>query len=132
MVGKTWVMHKRALQGLKRSFMHVSSFPLHILTNYFSNWIFKIKLWWGKTRDVCFRAWNVLYELYACLRSSLSIFWCKKNKNFIYGFLSKYDEVRPEACIKVRFRPWNAHLCISQVFPHHVLIKNYFMKYLAF
>ena len=27
MTGKTWDMHKRAFQGLKRMFMHVSGLP---------------------------------------------------------------------------------------------------------
>ena len=38
-------------------------------------------------------------------------------------FLSKSGGRRPEKCINVRFRPRNAYLCMSQVFPHNILIK---------
>ena len=40
----------------------------------------------------------------------------------LIGFLSKSGGGRPETCINVRFRPRNAHLCMSQVFTHHILV----------
>ena len=44
-------MHKRAFQGLKRTFMHVSGLPptyfdIKIIYKVFG---FIIKIWWGKT-----------------------------------------------------------------------------------
>ena len=44
---------------------------------------------------------------------------------------SKYDGGRPETCINVRFRAWNARLCMSQVFPHHSLILKKIIKFLV-
>ena len=86
--GKTWDMHKRAIQALKRTFMHVSCLP----TPYFDN----------------------------------------KTKYFINQFLSEYGGERPETCINVRFMPWNARLIMSQVFPHHILIKKLIYKVFGF
>ena len=37
---------------------------------------------------------------------------------------SRYGEGRPETCINVHFRAWNARLYISQVFFQHILIKK--------
>ena len=44
-------MHKRAFQGLKRTFMHVSGLPHHILIIklIYKVFIFIIKIWWRKT-----------------------------------------------------------------------------------
>ena len=44
-------MHKRAFQGLKRTFMQVSGLPILYFddkTDLKSNWFF-IEIWWGKT-----------------------------------------------------------------------------------
>ena len=38
------------------------------------------------------------------------------------GFLSKYYGGTLETCLNVRFRLRNARLCMSQAFPHHILI----------
>ena len=76
--GKTWDMHKREFQGLKRTFMHVSGFPQHILI--------------------------------------------KNQKLYKLVLFSKYAAGRPETCINERFRAWKARLCMSQVFPKHILI----------
>ena len=47
-------MHKRAFQGLKRTFMHVSGlsavyFDKNLIYKIFG---FIIKIWWGKTCDM--------------------------------------------------------------------------------
>ena len=44
-------MQKRAFQGLRRTFMHVSGLPHHILIKKPNNlkMFFLIKTWWGKT-----------------------------------------------------------------------------------
>ena len=57
-----------------------------------------------------------------------------KTKNFIkfLVWLSKYGGGRPETCINVRFRPWNARLCMSQIFPHHILIIKLIYKVFGF
>ena len=54
-------MHKRAFQALKRTFMHVSGLPHHILIIklIYKVFSFIIKIWWGKTEtciNVRFRA----------------------------------------------------------------------------
>ena len=85
MVGKTWDMHKRAFQGLKRTFMHVSG----LLSAYFD---------------------------------------LKNQKLYKLVFLSKYAGRRPETCINVRFRAWNARLCMSEFFPQHILIRKLIYK----
>ena len=72
-------MHKRAFQGLKRTFIHVSGLPRHILIT------------------------KSIYKAIDFLKS-------------------KSGGGRPEICLNVRFRSWNARLCKSQVFPHHNLI----------
>ena len=43
-------MHKRAFQALKRTFMHVSDLPHHILIIklIYKVFSFIIKIWWGK------------------------------------------------------------------------------------
>ena len=46
----------------------------------------------------------------------------KKQKLYKLVLLSKYGGGRPETCINVRLRPLNARLCLSQFFPHHILI----------
>ena len=46
------------------------------------------------------------------------------NQNIVGG--------RPETCINVRFRAWNARLCMFQVFPHHILIIKLFYKAFSF
>ena len=38
--------------------------------------------------------------------------------------LSKYGKGKPETSINVRFRAWNARLCMLQVFPYHILIEK--------
>ena len=82
-------MHKRAFQGLKRTFMQVIGLP----TPFFDN----------KTN----------------LKSNLF-------------FKSKSGGGRPGTCINVRFRPRNALLCMSQVFPHHILINKKIDKMIIF
>ena len=88
MVGKTWNMHKRAFQALKRTFMHVSCLPHHIL---------------------------IIILIHK-----------------VFSFLSKYGGGRPETCINVRFRSWNARLCLFQVFPYHILIIKLIYKTFSF
>ena len=89
MVGKSWNMHKRAFQGLKRTFMHVSGLP----PPYFDN----------KTNFIKYLV-----------------------------LLSKYGGGSPETCINVRFRAWNARLCMFQDFPHHILIIKLIYKVFGF
>ena len=47
-------------------------------------------------------------------------------------FLSKSGGGSPETCINVRFRPWNARLCMFQDFPHHILIIKLIYKVFGF
>ena len=63
MMGKTWDMHKRAFQALKRMFMHFSGLPLP----YFNKkqiilllFFILIKILWGKTWDLHKRAFQDL------------------------------------------------------------------------
>ena len=55
-------MHKRAFQGLKRTFMNVPGFPHHILIMKLIYKIFSffIKKWWGKTQNIHKRAFQAL------------------------------------------------------------------------
>ena len=55
-------MHKRAFQGLKRMFMHVSGLPHHILIMklIYKVFSFIIKIWWEKTRNMHKRAFQAL------------------------------------------------------------------------
>ena len=81
-------MHKRAFQGLKRTFLHVSGLPRHILIN---NHFMK----------------------------------------YLVFFLSKYGGGRSDTCINVRFRAWNASLCMSQFLTNQISFKN-IIKYLVY
>ena len=49
--GMTLDMHKRAFQGLKRMFMHVTGIPHHVLKKkqILYKLFFEIKVWWVKT-----------------------------------------------------------------------------------
>ena len=56
------------------------------------------------------------------------------DKKSIYKFLllSKNAGGRPETCINVRFRAWNARLCMSQVFPQDIMIIKLVIKILVY
>ena len=71
-------------------------------------------------------------HVYACLMSSPPYFDKKNQILYKLVLLSKYGGGRPERCINVRFRPWNARLCMSQVFPHHILIIKPDTLYISF
>ena len=179
--GKTWDMHKRSFQSLKRTFMRVSGLSLpyfdfknQLLYNFF------LSKYGGGRHETCtnvrFRPWNARFcmpqvflplfwlkkpiykvigflnqimegedlrhewtcvsgpqtQVYACLRSYHTIDWLKKIYGKLFFFQSKYGGGRPETCINVRFRPWDAHLCISQVSPNHILIKKPIYLYIGF
>ena len=49
-----------------------------------------------------------------------------------FVLLSKNGGGRPETCVNVRFRPWNARLCMFQVFAHHILIIKLIYKVFSF
>ena len=77
-------------------------------------------------------------RLFQCLKRTFMHFSClvppyfvlKKTSYLINWFsLSKFGGGRPETCKNVRFRALNAHLCISQVFPRHVLIQKLITSY---
>ena len=51
-----------------------------------------------------------------------SILWWKTKYFINWFFKSKYGGGRPENCINVRFRTWNACLCMFPVFHYHILI----------
>ena len=123
MTGKAWDMHKRAFQGLKRSFMHVSGFPSIFWqkTNCFS-FFFQNQNIVGETWGMRFMAWNTRVNMSQVF--PLHILMEKKQKLHIRVFLSKYDGGSSKARINVRFRIWKARLIMSQVFPHHVLNKK--------
>ena len=55
-------MHKRAFQAPKRTFMHVSGLPRHILIIKLIHQVFGfiIRIWWGKTCDMHKRAFQAL------------------------------------------------------------------------
>ena len=64
-MGKTWDMHKRAFQGLKRMFMHVSGLP----PPYFDNKNILYKQFYyqnmmGKTWDMHKRAFQGLKRMF--------------------------------------------------------------------
>ena len=73
MVGKTSDMHKRAFQGLKRGFMHVSDLPPTFFDKksiYKLFGFFFIKICWGKTWDMHKRAFQTMK------RTFIKIFPC--------------------------------------------------------
>ena len=126
--GKTWDMHKRAFQGLKRTFMHVSG----LLSAYFdlkNQKLYKLVFlskYAGRRPETCinvrFRAWNARLCMSQVFPQHILIRKLKFIKFLV--LLSKYGGGRPETCVNVRFRPWNARLSMSQVFPQHILIMK--------
>ena len=101
-------MHKRAFQGLKRTFIHVSGLPPPYFENKksFCRVIgFFFKTWWGKTRDMHKRAFQGLKRTFIHV-SGLPPPYFENKKSFcrVIGFLSKHGGGRPETCINVRFR----------------------------
>ena len=92
-----------------------------------------IEIWWGKTSDMHKRAFQTLKRTFMHVSGLLPP--CFDLKELIYkvfGFLSNDGRERPETCINVRFRPWNARLCMSQLFFRHILIKKLIYKEFGF
>ena len=113
--------------------MHVPGIPppcFDLKTNYLRNCFFFIKIWWGKTWDMHKRAFQALKRAFLHVPHLPPPYFDFKKKTIwkVIGFLSKYVGGRPETCINVRFRPWNARFCMSHIFPHHILIKKNNLK----
>ena len=128
-------MHKRAFQGLKRTFMHVSGLLDHILLkkpNTLKIGFFKSKYGGGRPETSMHkRAFQALKRTLMKV-SDLPPSYFDFKKLIIYKlvFLSKYGWGRPDTCM--RFRPRNARLCMSQVFAHLIVIKKNRMFYKKF
>ena len=80
LMGKIWDTHKRAFHDLKRTIMHVSSIP----SPYFDkkSTILKIGCFYpNMVRENLRHPWTCVSgpetHVYACCRSSLTIFWLK-------------------------------------------------------
>ena len=102
--------------------------------SWYSNWFFfKIKIRWGKTWYMRKHAFQGLKRMFIHVSGLPPPYFDKKTKYFInWFFLSKYGWGRSETSINVRFRPWKAGSCMSQVFPHHILMKKKFYKLIGF
>ena len=85
MLRKTWDMDKRAFQALKRTFMHVSGLPHHILIKklIYKVFGFIIKICWGKTWDMHKRAFQALKRTFTHVSGLSPPYFDKKTKNFI-------------------------------------------------
>ena len=127
-------MHKSALQGLKRTFMHVSGLPHILIVKLIYKVIsFIIKIWWGKTWKMPERAFEGMKRTFMHVSGFPPPYFGNKTKYFFKLVISsKYGGGRPETWINVRFRPWNARLCMFQVFPHHILIVKLIYKVISF
>ena len=128
MVGKTWDMHKCAFHALKRLFCMSQIFPQHILIKKpitLEIVFFLIKLWRGKTWDMHKRAFQALKRAFLHVpHLPPPYFDFKKTIWKVIGFLSKYVGGRPDTCINVRFRPWNAHFACLRSSPNIFWLKN--------
>ena len=99
-----------------------SSPTLFWFKNQLIKYLISNQIWWGKTWDMHKRA---LKGLKRTLMHILGFPYHILIKKTIFFSNQKYHRRRPEICINVRFRAWNARFCMSQVFPHHILIlKN--------
>ena len=110
-------------------------FPQHILIIklIYKVFGFIIKICWGKTSDMHKRAFQGLKCTFMHVPGLLSAYFDLKNqKLYKLVLLSKYARRRPETCINVRFRAWNARLSMSQVFPQHILIIKLIYKVFGF
>ena len=85
MVEKTWNMHKRAFQALKRTFMHVSGLFHHILKKklIYKAFSFIIKIWCGKTLNMHKRAFQALKRTIMHVSGLLPPYFDNKSKYFI-------------------------------------------------
>ena len=117
-----WDMQKRVFQGLKRTFMHVSGLPppkLDKKKTIFMVIGFLIKTGWGNTWDMhktCVSRPETL--VHACIRSYPTLVWLRKTITLLnFFFLIETSWRKIWDMQNVRFRAWNAHLCMSQVFP---------------
>ena len=85
MVGKSWNMHKRAFQGLKRTFMHVSGLPPSFFdnkTNLLSIWFYYQKMV-GKTWNMHKRAFQGLKLTFMHVSGFPPPYFDNKTKHFI-------------------------------------------------
>ena len=122
--GKSWNMHKRAFQALKRTFMH---FPGLTPPNFDkkNQILYKIVLlsnYGGKSWNMHKRAFQALKRTFMHFPGLTPPNFDKKKPNTLQiSFVIKIWWGSPETCINVRFRHWNAGLCMFQVFPYHIL-----------
>ena len=134
-MAKNWDMHKLAFQALKRTFMHVSRLPPSIVwwkTKLCLNSFFKSKYVGEDFRHAQTCVSEPETHFHSCLRSSPTIFWFKKQMYKVFGFSSKYAlGGRPETCINVRFRLWNATYAYLSSSPTIFHFKKQFIKYLV-
>ena len=127
-------MHKRAFEDLKRTFMHFSSLPHHILIlkKYSIIWLFKSKYGSGRL-ETCikmrFKSWNAL----------LYISQVFHHHNLIEKKEQKLDEKSFSFKIKTwwgrsknNVRLWIASLCMSQVFSTIFHLKTTIYKVFCF
>ena len=102
--------------------------PHHILKKkkqLLGNLVFIIKIWQGKTWDMHKPAFQALKRTFMLSQMFIQQILIRKAiYKILVFFLIKIGWRRPQTWINVRFRAWNARLCLSQVFSHLILIKK--------